>query len=57
MDVSSEDSCNGEETPMPWVAGSHHILGIKYLLSQFWHCQCLVLLAITGGDRCKAWWK
>jgi hypothetical protein len=40
---------------MPGVAGSHHILGIKHLLREFWYCEGSVLLAATGGKRSKTW--
>jgi hypothetical protein len=40
---------------MPWVTGSHHVLGVKHLLSEFWYCEGSVLLATTGGERSEAW--
>ena len=39
---------------MARVARSHHVLGVKHLLSQFGHCQSPVLLAASGGERSKA---
>ena len=31
---SSEDSSHGEVAAVPWVAGRHHVLGVKHLLGQ-----------------------
>ena len=31
---SPEDSCYSEIPAMPWVAGSHHVLGVKHLLGE-----------------------
>ena len=35
---------------MPRVTGSHHVLGIEYLLGQLRHSQGPVLLGATGGQ-------
>jgi len=51
--VLPENSSNGEVATVPWVAGSHHVLGIEHLLGKFWHRQGPVLLAATGSERSK----
>jgi hypothetical protein len=39
---------------MARIAGSHHVLCVKHLLSQLWDCQRPILLASTGCERGKA---
>ena len=39
---------------MPWVRGSHHVLGIEHLLGELWHSDGTVLLATTGSKRSEA---
>ena len=36
---SPEDCSDSEITSMPWIAGGHHVLGVKHLLSQLWDRQ------------------
>jgi len=40
----------GKVATVPWVTGSHHVLGIKHLLSEFGNRDGAVLLASTGGQ-------
>ena len=35
---------------MPGVGGSHHVLGVEHLLSEFWNRNGAVLLASTSGQ-------
>ena len=37
--TSSENSSNCQVSAMSGVTGSHHVFGIKHLLSQFWYSQ------------------
>ena len=39
---------------MAGVAGGHHVLGVKHLLSQLWDCEGTVLLAAPGRQGGKA---
>ena len=48
--TSSEHGSNGQVTSVSWITGSHHVLGIEHLLSQFWNGQGAVLLGSTGGE-------
>ena len=36
---------------MAWVAGCHHVLGIKHLLGQLRYGQCAVLLGAAASKR------
>merc|ERR1712192_189054 len=36
---TTEHSRHCEVPSMPWIASRHHILGVKHLLGQFWHCE------------------
>jgi len=38
-----------------WITGSHHVLGIKYLLGQLWDGQSSVLLATTRREGSESW--
>ena len=48
--TATEHGCHGQVASMPWVTGSHHVLGIKHLLSEFWYCQGAVLLGSSAGE-------
>ena len=50
----TEQSCNGQETSMSWITGSHQVLGIEYLPSEFWYCQGAVLLGSSAGEWGKS---
>merc|ERR1712192_176461 len=49
--ASAEHSSNSEVTSVSWVAGGHHVLGVKHLLGQLRHGEGPVLLRATGGGR------
>merc|ERR1711904_107970 len=51
---TAEQRGGSEIAAMTWISSAHHILGIKHLLGQFWHCEGPVLLRATGGERRKA---
>ena len=38
--TASENGCNGQVASMTRVTGSHHVLGIKHLLSELRDTQC-----------------
>ena len=52
--TATEHGCHSQVTSMPWITGSHHVLGIKHLLGEFWYCQCTVLLRSSAGEGCKS---
>ena len=52
--AATEHGCHGQVTSMPWITGSHHVLGIEHLLSEFWYCQGTVLLRSSAGERSKS---
>jgi len=52
--AATEHGCDSQVTSMPWITGSHHVLGIKHLLSEFWYCQGTVLLGSSAGGWSKA---
>ena len=52
--TATEHGCHGQVTSMPWITGSHHVLGIKHLLSEFWYCQGTVLLGSSAGEWGKS---
>ena len=39
---------------MAWIAGGHHVLGVKHLLRELWHGECAILLAAPGRQRSEA---
>ncbi len=47
---STEHGSHCKVATMTWVTGSHHVLGIKDLLSQLWNSEGTVLL---GSTRCQ----
>ena len=52
--ATTEHGSHCEVATMTWVTGSHHVLGIKHLLSELWNSQGTVLLGSTGCQRGKA---
>src|SRR6266404_3808849 len=48
--LATEDSGNCEVTTMTGIASSHHVLGIKHLLSKLRDCDSSVLLATPRGE-------
>ncbi|KFO97397.1 hypothetical protein N300_05296, partial [Calypte anna] len=52
---TTEDGGHRQVSPVPRVAGCHHIFGIKHLLGELWNRECPVLLAASGCQRSKAW--
>ncbi|KAG7216959.1 hypothetical protein INR49_001613 [Caranx melampygus] len=52
--AATEHGGDGQVTAMTWIACSHHILGIKHLLSELGNCEGTVLLAAPAGQWSKA---
>jgi len=52
--AASEDGGNGQVASVAWVAGSHHVLGVKHLLGEFWNSQGTVLLAAASSEWGKS---
>ena len=52
--AASEEGRGRQVAPMTRVCGTHHVLGVKHLLSQLWHGQSTVLLRPAGGQWGKA---
>jgi len=34
-----------------WVRGTHHVLSVEHLLSEFWDGESSILLRSSGGKR------
>ena len=52
--TSTEHGGDGEVSAVTWITGSHHVLGVEHLLSEFGYSECSVLLATAGGEWSKA---
>ena len=35
---SAEDCRHRQVSSMSWITGCHHVLGVKHLLGELWHC-------------------
>jgi hypothetical protein len=46
--ASTEEDSASQVTPMTWISGAHHVLGIKALLSELRDRECTVLLTSTA---------
>ena len=53
--TSTEHGGDGEVSAVARIAGSHHILGVEHLLSQFRNSQGPVLLTSSGRQGSKPW--
>merc|ERR1719245_1388695 len=51
---TSEASSNSEISSMSWITSSHHVLGIKHLLSELGHSDSSVLLRTSSSERSEA---
>ncbi len=51
---AAENGGHREVSPMPWVASSHHVLGVKHLLSEFRHGERAILLTSSCGQWSEA---
>lgn len=49
-DFATEDGCDSEVSSLSWIGSSHHVLGIKHLLSELRNTQGTELVAST---RCQ----
>ena len=52
--AATEDGGHSQVASVAGVAGGHHVLGVKHLLSQLWDCEGAVLLATPGRQGGKA---
>ena len=50
---SSEESWGSQISSVSWISSTHHILGIKHLLCEFWDCEGSVLLWSSWCEWCK----
>ena len=51
----AEHGSDGEVSTVTWIAGSHHVLGVKHLLGQLGDGESSVLLGAATGERGKPW--
>ena len=52
--TSTEHGSNSEVTTMTWITCSHHVFGIKHLLSEFRNSESTVLLGATTCEWGKS---
>lgn len=52
-DISSEDGRASEVSAVPEVGGSHHVLGIVHLLSEFWDRDGSEGVGTSAGKWCE----
>merc|ERR1719313_2211846 len=52
--ASAEQGRGGQVATMTGVSSTHHILGVKHLLSELWYCKSTVLLGATGCEGREA---
>ena len=51
---TSEDGSNSEISAVSWITGSHHVLGIKHLLSELGNSASTILLSASSNQRSEA---
>ena len=53
-DFPTEDGSNSQISALSRIGGSHHVLGIKHLLSQFGDAQRTELMTSTWSQGCES---